>query len=102
MSQEQKQFTFHLYVFSGRALFYLAIARDKGHKSRLILIQVFAYRWQGTMNFRFYQLSLPRLIILETIIFKEKGNIQGVHFNFRTVCIKYIHYRVSLAQFCIC
>ena len=42
-----KAFTFHLYVFSGRALFYIR------HKSRLILIQVFAYCWQGTMNFCF-------------------------------------------------
>ena len=39
-----KAFTFHLYVFSGRALFYVAIARNKGNKMRLILIQDFAYR----------------------------------------------------------
>ena len=67
-----KAFTFHLYVFSGRALFYVAIARNKGHKIRLILIQVFAYRWQGTMNFCFYQLSLPCLIILETVFSKKQ------------------------------
>ena len=30
------------------------------------------------------------------------NNIQGVHFIFRTMCIKYIYYRFSLAQFCIC
>ena len=41
MSQEQKQFTFHLYVFSGHALFYLAISRNRGHKGWLILNQVF-------------------------------------------------------------
>ena len=39
-----KAFSFHLYVFSGRGLFYVAIARNKGHKNRLILTQVFAYR----------------------------------------------------------
>ena len=48
-----KAFTSHLYVFSGRALFYLAISRNRGHKSRIVLIKVFPYRWQGTMNFPF-------------------------------------------------
>lgn len=39
------------------------------------------------MNFCFYQLSLPCLIILETILFIETDNIQGVHFNFLTILV---------------
>ena len=80
-----------IFVFSGCALFYVAIARNKGYESPLILVQVFAYRWQGTMNLRFHQLSLPHLIILATIwIFKEKGNIQGVHLlNTYTIMIHF-------------
>ena len=35
--------------------------------------------------------------ILETILFIETDNIQGMHFNFRTICIMYIYYRASLA-----
>ena len=41
---EAKAFPVHLYMFSGRALFHLAISRNRGHEGRLILIQVFAYR----------------------------------------------------------
>ena len=71
------------------------MARNKGHKIQLILIQVFAYRRQGTMSFCFYQLSLPRLIILETMFLKKQVIFKVCTLIFAQYALN-IHYRVSL------
>ena len=71
------------------------MARNKGHKIQLILIQVFAYCQQGTMSFCFYQLSLPRRIILETMFLKKQVIFKVCTLIFAQYALN-IHYRVSL------